>query len=243
MHAAGTRTVLAVIAMTLLVGVVAIGGSEPLRGTSGEPAERAERSPNVVVAPPAEFPVPGALPPEVFVFEEDTGVPGWLRWVFALLLLAALVAVSVVLVRAWPSMGGLRGRRRGPADPERDELEDEADGAISEDQDTGVVRRALDAALEPLRDPTDPRGAVIAAYVRMETVLAERELGRQPPEAPREYLARVLGKGGMPEHSLTTLTDMFEEARFSRHEIPASAPGRALDELEQARSVLAARDG
>lgn len=82
---------------------------------------------------------------------------------------------------------------------------------------------------------------MIAAYARMETVLAERQLGRRRPEAPREYLARVLGEGGMPEHSLSTLTGMFEEARFSRHPIPESAPRRALGELENARAALAAR--
>jgi hypothetical protein len=77
----------------------------------------------------------------------------------------------------------------------------------------------------------------------MQRVLAERELGRRSPEAPREYLARVLGEGGMPEGSLTTLTEMFEEARFSLHPIPDSAPRRALGELERTRSALAARDG
>jgi hypothetical protein len=76
----------------------------------------------------------------------------------------------------------------------------------------------------------------------METVLAERELGRRRPEAPREYLARVLGEGSMPERSLTILTEMFEEARFSRHPIPNSAPRRALGELENARAALAAPD-
>jgi Domain of unknown function (DUF4129) len=242
MHAAGTRTVLVAIAMTLLVCVVAIGGSEPLRGTSREAAETAQRSPDVVVAPPAEFPVPGALPPEVFVFEEDSGAPGWLRWVIAPLLLAALAAVSVQLVRAWPSIGGLRRRRRRPGDPEPDERADEAAGAMSVDEDTDVARRAVEAALAPLRDPTDPRAAVIAAYARLEAVLAERELGRRRPEAPREYLARVLGQGDMPERSLTILTDMFEEARFSRHAIPESAPGRARGELERARAALATLD-
>jgi hypothetical protein len=241
MQAGGMRTTLAVIALTLLVCVVAIGGSEPLRGTTGEPAETAQRSPNVVVAPPAEFPVPGALPPEVFVFEENSGAPGWLRWVLALLLLAALVALGVLLVQAWRSMGGLRRRRRRRGDPEPDEHGDEAAGAVSEGEDPDVARRAVEAALAPLRDPTDPRAAVIAAYARMEAVLAERELGRRAPEAPREYLGRVLGEGGMPEHSLITLTDLFEEARFSRHPIPDSAPRQALDELEHARASLAAR--
>jgi Domain of unknown function (DUF4129) len=228
-----------VIALTLLAAVVAIGGSEPLRGTSGEPAEAPERSPDPVVAPPAEFPVPGALPPEVFVIEEDSGPPGWLRSIVLLVLVGALVAAGVLLVRALPGLGPL-GRRRTARDPEPDEPQ--AVGDVRDGEDAELARRAVEAALEPLRDPTDPRGAVIAAYARMETVLAERELGRRRPEAPREYLARVLGEGGMPERSLTTLTDMFEEARFSRHPIPDSAPRRALGELEHARAALAARD-
>jgi Na+-transporting methylmalonyl-CoA/oxaloacetate decarboxylase gamma subunit len=191
------------------------------------------------VAPPAEFPVPGALPPEVFVFEQDSGPPGWLRRIIVLVLLTALMAVGVLLVRALPSLGPLR-RRRTPREREPDEAQ--AAAAVSEGEDADVARRVVEAALAPLRDPTDPRAAVIAAYARMETVLAERELGRRTPEAPREYLARVLGEGGMPERSLATLTDMFEEARFSRHPIPDSAPGRALGELEHARAALAARD-
>ena len=41
--------------------------------------------------------------------------------------------------------------------------------------DAAAARRMLDAALEPLREPTDPRAAVIEAYARMEQVLASRE--------------------------------------------------------------------
>ena len=76
----------------------------------------------------------------------------------------------------------------------------------------------------------------------MEQVLAERELGRRTPEAPREYLGRLLLEQGMPERSLTTLTALFEEARFSLHPIPESAPRRALSELEKARVALAVMD-
>jgi uncharacterized protein DUF4129 len=240
MQAVGFRAVAAAIVLTMLVAVVAIGGSEPLRGTPAEPAERPQRSPDVVVAPPAEFPVPGALPPEVFVVEADEGfaIPAWLVWPAAAVVLATIMVGGVLLVRALRSSGGLR-RRRGGRDGAPDE--DEMTVAVGEEEDSDVARRAVEAALEPLRDPTDPRNAVIAAYARMETVLAERQLGRRRPEAPREYLARVLGEGGMPEHSLSTLTGMFEEARFSRHPIPESAPRRALAELENARAALAAR--
>ena len=96
----------------------------------------------------------------------------------------------------------------------------------------------LDAALEPLREPTDPRAAVIEAYAQMEQLLASRELGRRIPEAPREYLTRVLRQHGMPERSLTSLTELFEEARFSSHPISTSASARARSELESAREAL-----
>jgi hypothetical protein len=232
------RAPAAAIALTTLVCVVAIGSSEPLRGTSGEPAETPQRSPEPVVAPPAEFPVEGALPPEVFVFEEESWwPPGWLRWIIVLVLLSALVGMALLIVRALPSLGPLRWRRTR-REPEPDEAP--AAGAVSEGGDVDVAQLAVEAALEPLRDPADPRAAVIAAYARMERVLAERELGRRAPEAPREYLTRVLGERGMPERSLITLTDMFEEARFSRHPIPDSAPRRAFGELEHARAALAA---
>ena len=45
---------------------------------------------------------------------------------------------------------------------------------------------------------------------------------------------------GIPQDSLTTLTALFEEARFSRHPIADSQPRRAANELASARAALAA---
>jgi hypothetical protein len=105
-----------------------------------------------------------------------------------------------------------------------------------------AARRAVDRAMEPLRDPADARAAVIEAYALMEQVLAEEQLGRRRPEAPREYLGRVLRERDIPERPLTTLTALFEEARFSLHPIPDSARSRALSELEDARVAMAEID-
>jgi Domain of unknown function (DUF4129) len=227
----GVRAAAAAIALTLLVCVVAIGGSEPLRGTSGGPAEAQER-------PEVTVPVQR---PRVAQAEDDSGIPAWLLLAAAAVALAGLVATGVILVRIVRGWQGLRRPPPTPLDPEPDE--DDAAVTVSQADEPDVARRAVEAALAPLRDPTDPRAAVIEAYARMETVLAERELGRDAPEAPREYLARILRERGMPEPSLTTLTDMFEEARFSHHPIPDSAPRRAFGELQSARAALAARDG
>lgn len=238
MHAVGMRTVAAAIALTVLVCVVAIGGSEPLRGATEESAGT-QRAPERVAE--AAKPLRGQLPPEVFVFypDEEPAMPAWLPWTILGLAAAGIVAAGLLLFRDLRLRGGRRlGRRRarrpapGPAatDPSIAATEDDAE----------VARRAVEAALKPLHDSADPRSAVIAAYARMEEVLAARELGRRTPEAPREYLARVLREHGMPGRPLTTLTALFEEARFSLHPIPRSAPRRALSELENARVALAA---
>lgn len=242
MHAVGSRTAVAAIGLTLLLCVVAIGGREPLRDSTEEAGPKHEVAENVSVVPPTDgFPVPGALPPEEFVIEEEPGPPAWLRWAVVCLAFGAIVIGGVVFARNFRGWGVRRRGRRRVAASEADPAETEPATPATED-DIEVARRGVEAALEPLREPTDPRGAVIAAYARLEEVLADRDLGRRRPEAPREYLSRVLGVQGMPEPSLTTLTTLFEEARFSLHPIPESAPRRATSELENARDALAAMD-
>ena len=168
-------------------------------------------------------------------------MPAWLPWTIIGLAVAAIVAACLLLFRDLRLPGGRRlGRRRAHRTATGPEAADPSIAATEDDAE--VARRAVEAALKPLHDPADPRSAVIAAYARMEEVLAERELRRRTPEAPREYLARVLREHGMPGRPLTTLTALFEEARFSLHPIPQSAPRRALSELENARVALAAMD-
>jgi hypothetical protein len=251
MRALGSQTAAAVIALTALVCVVVIAGNGPLRAAPEPYTPSRGELADEIGAVNADFPVPGALPPEVFPPEvwaaRPPGLPAWLLWALGTIGVAVAVVLGLQLVRGpmdwrwWRSIGwqwwrlGRRRRRRaapaassnaGPAQAER---VDEAE----------VARHAVDAALVPLREPADPRAAVIDAYARMEEVLAGRQLGRQTPEAPREYLRRILREQGMPEESLTTLTALFEEARFSRRPIPRSAPRRAASELQIARVALA----
>jgi hypothetical protein len=64
------------------------------------------------------------------------------------------------------------------------------------------------------------RAAVIRAYAGMEETLEEaHDLPRSSWEAPGEYLARaapVLGRRGA---SARALTGLYQEARFSKHEV------------------------
>jgi Domain of unknown function (DUF4129) len=249
MRISGVRTAVAVIVLTALVCVVAVAGDGPIRERP-EPyvPTRSELIEIGVIT--ADFPVPGALPPEVFPPEEyglgPPGPPAWLWWLLGAIAAGAVVWFAVRIVRElmrirWrlPRLGWpWRWRRRTRTPPE--ESPETVEAAVVHDGEAEVVREAVGAALAPLREPADPRAAVIEAYVRMEHVLAERQLGRLTPEAPREYLRRVLREQHVPEESLATLTALFEEARFSRHPIPESAPRRAASELQAARAALAA---
>lgn len=227
-----SRIAAAVIALTALICIVVVAGDGPIDGGgSGEPAPYVPTRDDLLEAGVItdDFPVPGALPPEIFPAEawgiRPPGPPAWLPW--------ALVAIVLL----WVAFRLGRDLRAGRI--ERPRWRRSAAPEVSpESDDVGLTRRAIDAALVPLREPADPRAAVIEAYARMEQVLAERDLGRRAAEAPREYLDRVLVARGVPERSLTSLTALFEEARFSRHPIPESASRDAASELRALRAAL-----
>jgi Domain of unknown function (DUF4129) len=231
-----TRIVVAAIALTLLVGTVAVAGREPLRDTAREPSGNRQAPGDAPRVVPKRK---GPLPPEVFIIlpDEEFSLPAWPLWTVAGFVLTA-VAIGALLEVRHHRLRAHRRRRAGRTRPRHAAAEP---AGVSTEDDADVARRAVDEALASLRDPTDPRSAVIAAYARMEQVLAERELGRRKPEAPREYLARVLREQGMPKRSLTTVTALFEEARFSLHPIRSSAAGRAVSALEDARVALERR--
>jgi hypothetical protein len=72
----------------------------------------------------------------------------------------------------------------------------------------------------------------------MEKILAAHDLPRKPSEAPLEYLRRVLVDLRVTEDSVTKLTALFERAKFSEHEIDASAKEEAIDALVALRDDL-----
>jgi Domain of unknown function (DUF4129) len=248
MGASGSRIAAAVIGLTTLICVVAVAGDGPLR-TEEEPYIPTRDELREIGVITSDFPVPGALPPEIFPAESyglgPPDPPAWLLWALAAAAAAFALVAGVRLARKALTWRFGWFRLRFPRWWRRQGLAASSDGEVIEpaedepDDDALIARQAVDAALAPLREPADPRAAVIEAYARMEQVLAARQLGRRAPEAPREYLRRVLHKQGMPEESLTTLTALFEKARWSHHPIPESASRRAASELETARVALA----
>jgi hypothetical protein len=138
------------------------------------------------------------------------------RWAPAIALgTLGLVSVAVLIA--------MRARRRGE---------------IDEQEVADALASVLDDALADLRAERDPRRAIIAAYARMERLLAVHGVPRHPAEAPFEYLARVLVELRASAASVFELTALFERAKFSLHELDSGMKDEAIEALAAVRDEL-----
>lgn len=96
----------------------------------------------------------------------------------------------------------------------------------------------LDETLDDLRAETDPRRAIIAAYARLERVLAANGVPRHPAETPDEYVTRVLHDLELDSGAVERLTALFTQAKFSQHDVDTAMKEEAIGALEQVRDEL-----
>lgn len=96
----------------------------------------------------------------------------------------------------------------------------------------------LDETLDDLRAEADPRRAIIAAYARLERVLAANGIPRRTSETSDEYLPRVLHGLALDARAVERLTALFTRAKFSHHDVDAAMKEQAIDALEQVRDEL-----
>ena len=134
------------------------------------------------------------------------------------------MALIILAAVAWWYSGRIRKRARG-------ELHSELAAAVA---------LAVDESLDDLRAEPDPRRAVIAAYARLERVLAAHGLPRKPAEAPLEYLGRMLAELSVTDRAARALTDLFERAKFSQHAVGADMKDAAIEALQTVRDDLLA---
>lgn len=90
---------------------------------------------------------------------------------------------------------------------------------------------SLDASTGELLAATAPRQAILAAYARMERALIAAGAGRQRHETALEYLDRLLVRHELEPAPLQHLTDLFELARFSNHQVTEAMRDDALAAL------------
>lgn len=150
--------------------------------------------------------------------------PAEFRWPLAASL--ALAGVAVV-------GGVLLLRRRRAAETEFDPL-------MKRERAAAELAMVVEGTIDDLRREADPRRAVIAAYAQMERVLEGHGLPRDRAEAPFEYLGRMLGELRVRPEAALALTELFEHARFSDHEIDGGMKDEAIDALVSVRDDLRA---
>jgi hypothetical protein len=164
-------------------------------------------------APPAQD-APGATPPPSSTALTG-GEPAWVSFAIVGVLLAGLAAAMIVRRE--------RARRRR--------------AALS---GPGQHAELHDHTLAGLEDESDPRRAVIAAWIRMEGGLSAAGLPRRPSEAPLEYVARVLESANVRPESVRRLADLFERAKFSQHAIDERMRAEAIEAVTIIRAELQA---
>jgi hypothetical protein len=157
------------------------------------------------------------------------GVPGFdagpdpgYRFQFAWLPVVAALALAALAVAALV----IANRRANPSSAQAELAEE--------------LALTLDLSLDDLRAETDPRRAVIAAYARLERVLAAHGEPRQDADTPEEHLARVLGHLDVDRRAVRRLVDLFVQAKFSQHDVDARMKDEAIGALEQVRDELRA---
>ena len=98
-------------------------------------------------------------------------------------------------------------------------------------------------------DSLSPADAVRATYAAARNALGPLGVWSRAPETPYEYLDRVRATAPGVEAQITTLTRLFEVARFSHHPVTPEMKAEAIaaysivaDEARRAREAAQARD-
>jgi hypothetical protein len=117
-------------------------------------------------------------------------------------------------------------RRRRPRDQE----------SPSEELSELEVVRASIAALESERDP---RRAILRAYAQMEQAFRNVEVARARDETASEFLERTTRRLPRSAGAAAELTALFEEARFSTHQLTHADREQALASLRRVEEELA----
>jgi hypothetical protein len=97
---------------------------------------------------------------------------------------------------------------------------------------------AVQEAIRRIEAEEDFRMAVITCYRRLCEILEEHGFPIGEYQTAREYESTVSGVLDVPTESLSTLTGLFEEARYSSHEIGKEERNCALNSLSEIRNCL-----
>jgi hypothetical protein len=153
-------------------------------------------------------------------------------------LLLTLLTLAIAVVVVWTVVvlrraGAWRRVQQLPQAQQEEPRDDEGDAP-----DAAVLGSAVRAGEAALTTAADPRMAIIACYEAMEAVLTEHGSARNESDTPTEFLDRAVGAGLIRSDAAGTLTDLFREARFSRHPLGERDREAAVGALARLRAEV-----
>lgn len=225
-----TRAVVAAVATLLVVGIVVIG-AQARTAIESTPRPTASASPTPTTVPPTTIPE---------LVQTD---PASVQRVLGL-----LTAIAVVLM-----FGALYlALRRPEAVFELDELDADIDDSsfglalpgsadtdneIIEVDDQDLARMLQDLELDIAKEE-DPGRAIRFGYANIERSLADLRLTKDEAETEREFLIRAMPNLGAAGAAMTSLTRLFEQARFGHEEVDEAMRDRALAAVTDLRDEV-----
>jgi hypothetical protein len=174
---------------------------------------------------------PSATPPP----PDEAVLPGWVGWLLTALCLTGIAVVVGALL--WLLLRDRLVQRRSPLRRDEAQLP-----TIAETQQR--VRAAVDEGLADLDDnDADPRRAVIACWVRLETAAAAAGTPREVGDTSTELVARLLADHMVSGEVLAGFAAVYRQARFATHAVDESMRDQARAALRQVRDELVAGVG
>ncbi len=176
-----------------------------------------------------------ANPPQQNGDDEDSGgssLGQTLLWVLLPVVALGLIALIVSAMR-----GG--DDTKSDDDDDLDDADLGGDEAHESVADYSAELNALDRMLWEIDQEPDPRTAIRRVYAALETGLDNPDMARRRSETPGIYLRRILGRFDALNAPLSELTDLFQQARFSEHEITPAMRDRAVHALVTVRGHYA----
>jgi hypothetical protein len=185
--------------------------------------ERTPAAPSPEAPPPTRDPAPSQA--------SSVELPQWVLWTFLALLTIAVAVLIVFFLRKLAGSGSRFRRRRLPR----------RDNVPPRNIAAEVVAAVEAGLLELDESDIDPRRAVIACWVRLERAAAAAGTPREVGDTSSDLVLRLLSAHRLSEHVLTTLADLYRQARYAaKHHVDATMRDQARSALTRLRGELTA---